>query len=237
MIRLTARQRLFLSKLLNLYRETDHPVRYTEVAEKLGVNPVTAYEMLRLLEEKGLVTSEYIRPSGHLGRSILVFRPTEKAEELFNRLAGEAGSEGEWEKVKESILRALEEGRGTNYEDLLDQILLRIPECKSPLLYTADMVTAIILMLYRIRDTAAARGIFPYLRWLGPPGWIMLHTLAGLSLGLSMAEKVNRRFASKLLSYSQQFQEHLDMLTGDEKRCLSDFAGEILRTLGLIPYQ
>jgi len=40
---------------------------------------MTAYDMLRLLEERGLVTSEYVLPEQGPGRSMIVFRPTAKA--------------------------------------------------------------------------------------------------------------------------------------------------------------
>jgi hypothetical protein len=95
------------------------------------------------------------------------------------------------------------------------------------------MVTAIILVFYELRDSAAARRIFPALCRFGPPGWAALYSLAGFSLALSMVEKVNRHATSPLLSYSQQFREHLDSLTGGEKARLSDFVYDILRAIGL----
>ena len=222
-----------MSRLLDLYRESKAPVRYAEVAQALDVSPVTAYEMLRLLEEKRLVRSEAVRPEGHRGRSVVVFSPTEKASTLLAELAVDTLSKREWEESKASILQALEARRGTNYEDLLDEILLRLPERKSPLLFAADMVTATILVFYELRDTAAAKRVFPSLRWFGPPGWAVLYSLAGFSLALSLVEKANRRATSLLLSYSQQFREHLDSLTGGEKVRLSDFVYEVLRTIGL----
>jgi DNA-binding PadR family transcriptional regulator len=232
-LKLSSRQQDFLSRLLDLYREARAPVRYADVARALDVSPVTAYEMLRLLEEKRLVRSETVRPQGHRGRSVVVFSPTEKAPALLAELTVDPLDEREWEKSKTNILQALEDGQGTDYQDLLDELLLRIPERKSPLLFVADMVTAIILVFYELRDTAAARRIFPTLRWLGPPGWAVLYSLAGFSLALSLVEKANRRATSLLLSYSRQFREHLDNLTGGEKVRLSDFAYEVLRAIGL----
>jgi DNA-binding PadR family transcriptional regulator len=232
-LKLSSRQQDFLSRLLDLYREARAPVRYADVARALDVSPVTAYEMLRLLEEKRLVRSETVRPQGHRGRSVVVFSPTEKAPALLAELTVDPLDEREWEKSKANILQALEDGQGTDYQDLLDELLLRIPERKSPLLFVADMVTAIILVFYELRDTAAARRIFPTLRWLGPPGWAVLYSLAGFSLALSLVEKANRRATSLLLSYSRQFREHLDNLTGGEKVRLSDFAYEVLRAIGL----
>ncbi len=208
-------------------------MHYADVARALEVRPVTAYEMLRLLEDKGLVRSETVRPQGHRGRSVVVFSPTEQAMALLAELTSGALNEREWEQAKAGILQALEEGEGADYQNLLNELLLHIPECKSPLLFATDMVTAIILVFYELRDTAAARRIFPNLRWFGPPGWAVLYSLAGFSLALSLVEKANRRAASLLLSYSQQFRQHLDSLTGGEKARLSDFVYEVLRAVGL----
>ena len=232
-MKLSSRQREFLGRLLDLYREAQAPVRYADVARALEVSPVTAYEMLRLLEDKGLVRSETARPQGHRGRSVVVFSPTEKATALLSELTGNTLGQQKWEEAKAGIQQALEREKGTDYQDLLDELLLRIPERKSPLLFAADMVTAIILVFYELRDTAAARRLSPHLRWFGPPGWAALYSLAGFSLALSLVEKANRRATSLLLSYSQQFREHLNTLTGEDKARLSDFAYEVLRAVGL----
>ncbi|MBL7064188.1 MAG: hypothetical protein ISS49_08290 [Anaerolineae bacterium] len=232
-VKLSSRQRDFLSHLLDLHREAEAPVHYADVARALDVRPVTAYEMLRLLEDKGLVRSETMRPQGHRGRSIVVFSPTEKATALLAELTGDTLSKREWEEAKAGILQALEAGTATDYQDLLNELLLRIPGRRSPLLFAADVVTVIILAFYELRDTAAARRILPHLRRFGPPGWAILYSLAGFSLALSLVEKANRRATSLLLSYAQQFREHLDNLTGGDKARLSDFAYEVLRAVGL----
>jgi DNA-binding PadR family transcriptional regulator len=230
-VKLSSRQRDFLSRLLDLFRETKAPVHYADVAQVLDVRPVTAYEMLRLLEDKGLVRSEAVRPQGHRSRSVIVFSPTEKATSVLGGLTGDTPNEPEWENAKANILTALEEG--TDHQSLLNELLLRIPEHKSPSLFVADMITAIILALYELRDTAAAKGIFSGLRRYGPPGRAVLYSLAGFSLALSLVEKANRRTTSLLLSYSHQFRQHLDNLTQGEQARLSDFVYEVLRALGL----
>ena len=50
MEKLTRRQRQFLNKFLDLYDQDREPLHYTALAEHLGVNKISAYEMLRLLE-------------------------------------------------------------------------------------------------------------------------------------------------------------------------------------------
>ena len=53
---LTHRQREFLNHFLDLYQEMEEPIHNTVLADRLGLGKVTAYEMLRLLEERGLHT-------------------------------------------------------------------------------------------------------------------------------------------------------------------------------------
>jgi predicted ArsR family transcriptional regulator len=231
--KLSPRQRDFLSRLLDLYREAKGPVHYAEVANALDVRPVTAYEMLRLLERKGLVYSQAVRRQGHKGRSIVVFSPTDRATQVLGELTGDTVNEREWEDAKASILATLGEVRGTGHQELLDELLLRIPDRTSPLLFATDMITAIILALYELRDAAAAKGVFATINRFGPPGRAVLYLLAGLSLALSLVEKANRNTTSLLLSYSHQFRQHLDSLTQGEQARLSDFVYEVLRALGL----
>lgn len=232
-MKLTGRQKDFLSKFLDLYREADHPLHYVVLADRVGVTKIAAYDMLRLLEEQGLVTSEYVLPEGGgPGRSSIVFSPTEKATILVTQLAGERWDTAEWDEVKEHILTVLREGKGTDYQSLLEEILLRIPERKSPMLFVAEMLTAAILSLNQLREEAAARGLFENLRALGFPGELGLNALAGLTLGLTMVEKANRRITTLLLSYTQKYQDHLAKLSVDNKKRLSDFAQEVMKIVG-----
>ena len=232
-MKLTGRQKDFLSKFLDLYREADHPLHYVVLADRVGVTKIAAYDMLRLLEEQGLVTSEYVLPEGGgPGRSSIVFSPTEKAATVMAQLAGERWDMAEWDEVKEHILTALREGKGTDYQGLLEEILLRIPERKSPMLFVAEMLTAAILSLNQLREEAATRGLFENLRALGFPGELGLNALAGLTLGLTMVEKANRRVTTLLLSYTQKYQDHLARLSVDNKKRLSDFAQEVMKIVG-----
>jgi len=142
----------------------------------------------------------------------------------MSQLAGKGWGEEEWEEVKERILQALREGRGTDYQDLLEEILLRIPERKSPMLYVAEMITAVLLHLHQLKEEARGSSLLESLRALGLPG-----ELAGLTLGLSFVERANRRIASLLLSYSRKYQEYLARLSAESKRRLSDFAQEVMK--------
>ncbi|MDY6876782.1 MAG: hypothetical protein SWK90_11355 [Chloroflexota bacterium] len=63
-------------------------MHYIDLAQSLDVSPVTAYEMLHLLEDKYLVRSETVRPQGRGGRSVIIFSPTERATALLAELTG-----------------------------------------------------------------------------------------------------------------------------------------------------
>jgi DNA-binding PadR family transcriptional regulator len=231
-MKLTGRQQAFLSDFLDLYQEKEDSLHYTAVAERLGIGRITAYDMLRLLEEKGLVTSEYIMPESGPGRSTIVFRPTEQGEAVMRQLAGETWNGGEWETVKVRILEGLQGGPGEDYEPLLEEILTRLPERKSPLIYTAEMVTAVILSLHQVRETAQTSRLWEQLRDLGLPEEMGLNALGGVAVGLSLVEQANRRLTLKLLASTRQYQNYLADLSAEGRRRLSEFTAEVMRIVG-----
>ena len=77
-IKLTFRQKAFLDKLHDVYSEMQGPIHYSLVAERLGLSNSTAYDMLRVLEQKGMVGSQYATPKeiAGPGRSSILFYPT-----------------------------------------------------------------------------------------------------------------------------------------------------------------
>ncbi len=232
-MKLTGRQREFLSRLLDIYRGTKQPIHYTQLAEKVGVSKLTAYDMLRVLEERGLVASEYVLPrDGGPGRSSIVFYPTEKAAKAMVQQAGEDWDKKEWERVRARILQALDERKGA-YQNLLDEVLLRIPKRKSPMLYVTEMITAIFLQLHQLRDELKVNGIFPDLHLVGLPDELGLNALPGLTLGLTMVEKANQHVTGLLLSYTQKYQDHLAKLSAENKKRVSDFAQEVMNIVGM----
>jgi hypothetical protein len=231
-VKLTGRQQAFLSDFLDLYQEEKDAVHYTIVAERLGIGRITAYDMLRLLEEKRLVASDYVMPTSGPGRSSIVFRPTEEGEALMRQLAGETWDRQEWETVKQRMLKTLRAGPCEDYEPLLEGILTRLPERKSPLIYTAEMVTAVILSLRQLGETAQTSKLWEQLRELGLPGEMGLNALGGVAVGLSLVEQANRRLTLKLLASTRQYQDYLADLSSESRRRLSEFTAEVMRIVG-----
>lgn len=235
MKKLTRRQQEFLGKFLDLYAEGQEPLHYTAVAERLGVGNVSAYEMLRLLEERGLVRAEYQVPTERQGpgRAPVVFMPTPLATQELARLSGEEMPLQEWHAARSHILGQIEAGQAEGYETLLEELLARMVEPRSPLIYGAEMITAIILSLKSLQDTAQARRLEEQLKGIGKPGELGLSALAGLSMGLSAVERINRRLASFLLAQSGRFHSVLSQLSDESRRQLTEFMQEAMRLVGM----
>jgi hypothetical protein len=225
---MTERQRAFLEQFWELYREVKAPLHYSVVAEKLKISSISAYDMLRLLKRQGMVASQYLLPKKQRGpgRSTIVFYPTQRAMAL---LAPTLIDEAEWEELKERILQSLWKRKG-EYDQMLDDLLSRIPQQKSPMLYSTEMITAIVLQMCQLREEARAR-LLKDARKLMAAGESGLNALAGLPLGLTLVEEVNRSFTNKLLSYVERYQEYLTRLSGESKKALTDFFLEVVKAV------
>ncbi|MGB4595657.1 MAG: hypothetical protein WBI14_07095 [Anaerolineaceae bacterium] len=231
--KLTHRQLQFLGQFFEIYREMDQSVHYAIVAERLGIGKITAYEMLRLLEEKGLVRAEYqtnLERHGP-GRSAVLFYPTQEATNLITALAGDGVSLEDWQVVKEQILQQLREGKVGGYEELLSNLLDRIPERRSPLIVVTELITAVILMLTTIQDAPEIRALLERLQQIGLPKKISLSVMSGIAMLLSVMERANRRYSTILLSQFSQYEDALSRLSEESRRQLSEFTREAVRIL------
>lgn len=229
-MKLTRRQHMVLSNFLDLYKESGKALHYTVVAEHLGVNPVTAYDMLRLLEDRNMLTSEYLLPPEREGggRARIAFRPTATAQALITQLAGNEWQQEEWNLVKERILQALRTGKESDHQDLLDHLLVRIAEQRSPFIYTAEMITAVILQAYQLKDNVADSTFLDRMHSMGLSDELSLNAFGGLAVGLSFAERANRRVAKALLVQTKRYQEMIGQLNTQSRRYLTDFADQVM---------
>jgi predicted transcriptional regulator len=231
--KLTYRQQQFLSQFLDIYQEMEHSVHYATVAERLGIGKVTAYEMLRLLEEHGLVRAEYqLNPEQHgPGRSTVLFYPTQEASRLIKSLAGDSANQEDWQIVKEQILQKLREGQAGGYEDLLSSLLGRIPERRSPLIFVTELITAVILTLASIQEAPEIRTLMERLSRIGLPQEVGLSILSGIGMLLSVLERTNRRSATILLNQVSRYEDALSQLSEESRQQLSEFTREAVRIL------
>ena len=215
MLKLTSRQQAFLDKLFELYREFKEPVHYSIVAENLGVNKFSAYDMLKVLEEKGVAASSYVLSSDQVGpgRSQVVFYPTHKAAQFLTQLRDEVRT-NDWVKVKERVLRRLEEARQTNPVEALKESLSNLPETKNTLNYCTEMISVLLLNVERLRSNK----LQPALEALSTSGQV------GLSLATTLTNEIDdTSLTEKLLTHTQRFQKQLAEMSDESILKLSAF--------------
>ncbi len=224
-MKLTPRQQTFLDNLFELYRELKGPVHYSILAEKLGVNKFSAYDMLKVLEEKGVAASDYVLSGDQAGpgRSQVVFYPTNKAAQFLTQLRDEMRYNSDWSRVKERILHRLEEARQANPADALRDALSNLPDTKMPLNYCAEMISVLLLNLEQLRS----HNILSALNGLNVKGQVGLGALAGLSLAFSLSnEGEDTGVTDKLMTHTQRFQNQLVEMSEDSINKLSAFLND-----------
>jgi hypothetical protein len=196
---LTFRQKVFLSKLLDVYHEYTTP--------KATSGP---------------------------GRSNILFFPTAEAIDIFSRLAGESQEQEEWEEVKVHILLSLRQGKASDYQGLLRELLVRIPEAHSPLARCAEVITALLLSLREARHKLGEQS--PVSMLLGAPVTKLgMSILAGLTLGLCLADQKVRWLLGDFLKYTEKYESSLQELSPESLIALHRFAKDVSRILKTAP--
>ena len=232
---LTRRQEEIIRKMLDLYHELQGPIHYSTLADRLGVSPFTAYDMLRLLEEKGFVSSEYQLAPDKTGpgRAVRVFQPTQLAQKLFQSLAEETGG-ADWEEVKQRILDKTRKGE-IQERELMQEMLAHIPsEGKSQVQYCVEVMTIVALRIRNIKGRILLKKFFPeLLPDTKPARRTNLCLLGGFALGmLAIEDSSDREWEQQLLEHVQVY---MDIVTKmDTRRCqlLGEKLTRVFATLG-----
>ena len=223
-MKLTKRQDSFIKNLLDLYKEAQEPIHYTVLAERLGVSRFTAYDMLRVLEEKGFVKSEYKLPDQEkTGRSERLFFPTEAAHRLISAIKAD-DVEYDWEIIKQRVLEMLQSGEYDNL-DIGPELLARVPpESEDSIQYCVEVITIVAL---HARHNEAAQNLRSYILDLIPTAPLthraFLSLLGGFSLGiLAQVSKEDTEWMKELFSHVIRFQELVLEFSDDQGRQVAE---------------
>jgi len=231
-MKLTFRQKAFLSKVLDAYREMQGPIHYSLVAEKLGLSNSAAYDMFRILEHKGMITLEYDTPkeASGPGRSNVRFVPTAETIELFSHLAGDIREQDEWEDIKTRVLTNLSKGEAEDYKDILNELLDRMPEPRSSLVVCAEAMTALLLNLREIKQEMTKQSSVDNIL-KAPASKLRMSILGGLILGLSYADHRAPRLLSIYQEYTEKYEAALQELNQDSLLKLHRFTCDVWNAL------
>ena len=223
-MKLTRRQEEFIKNLIDLSQELEGPIHYSMLAERLGVSPFTAYDMLCLLEEKGAVTSEYQVAEGKSGPGRAerlfcpVIRPEQQLIERFGAIPFNA------EELKQFVLDKVRHGQ-IPHEKFAAEILSRVPpEGPEPIRYCLEVMMVIGLRLHHHAGQQKYRSyladILPNKGEVSPAN---LCLLGGFAFGiLAQDETEDREWSNMLLEHVLQYEEIARKLSPDECKLLAD---------------
>lgn len=208
-MKLTRRQEEFVAKLIDLSEEFDGPIHYSILAERLGVSPFTAYDMLCLLEEKGLVTSEYqlAADKNGPGRAERLFYPQHTFAERKELLADKL--DGRTLRKEERIKVALKKNQSGTFisSDLPEEVLPRMSDIEQ-----GDISFCVEIMkiaALRLRDSSGRKLLLTYLPKILPVDHATredLTLLGGFVLGILAQESQQEdEWVQKLFAYIQQY--------------------------------
>jgi DNA-binding PadR family transcriptional regulator len=234
MMQLTRRQTTFVERLVDLYHEAEGPIHYSTLARRVGVNRFTAYDMLRLLEEKGLVTSAYQLTAGRSGpgRSEVLYQPTERARALVAQLAGPTGQE-DWDTIKRRLVDNFA-GAHARDRELTEAMLARVPrQAPAPVRYCLEVMTVVALRLKgRARRAALARALPALLRSPDGGDRASLGLLGGWALSALASEaRADEVWHREVLAHLRRFQALVMEMDPRLCRRLSDGLWEVFAPL------
>ena len=229
-MKLTRRQEDFISNMVELSQKFECPVHYSVLAEHLGVSPFTAYDMLRLLEDKGLVRSEYQLASDKTGpgRAERVFYPTEMALEQRRRLSEEAGGE-----IKEFILQRMRKN-DLSSQDIVKEMIARIPpEGQGPIRYCVEVMTIVALHLRGSEGRSAIQDYLPELfAGNGSTCKANLSLLGGFSFGILSTEcSDDQEWVGKLFEHIGHYMDIVSKMGPEDCHQLGEHLEDVFRPL------
>lgn len=233
---LTQRQGDFIAKLTELFRELDCPIHYSVVAKRLGVSNITAYDMLRHLEEKGFVTSQYELANNRSGpgRSRIVFLPTARARRRLKVASLAENVIGErWEGIKARAFEQFQQRRLNGYV-LIQDILDHIPsEDDRALKECVEIMTILALHLRHRAGRKLLLDFLPQVLSSKDASRADLSLLGGFALGILVDEtSKGREWSQELLEHVQRYETRVSEMTPETRRALASHILNVFETLG-----
>lgn len=226
----TRRQMEFLRIIKDVCDTTKFPVHYERVAELMGISKWSAYEMLKVLEEKGLLTSQYLieQDKKYPGRARVVFEPTQIAARI---LAGEAVPEAvkpgrEIDVLKARIISCYDKNARTSPAELVEQMKNEMPSIENPLLFCAYMLAILILHLHCMSQIRVSR--LKELTSELVQGEMGLAMFVGAAIGIIAKTATPIHILSHITESLPAFQRNLARLNQIDQARLKEFVGETL---------
>ncbi|ADI02743.1 hypothetical protein [Syntrophothermus lipocalidus] len=225
----TRRQMDFLRIIKQVYEATSLPVHYARVAELLGISKWSAYEMLKTLERKGFLTSQYEvdQEKKYPGRARVMFAPTQLVNlVLSGKTLEDMAPVKEFQLLKERLMSFYDKTTKNAPEELVEQMRTELSSAENPLVFCAYVITILILQLQTLSKTSIS--LLKNVALEVSEGKIGLAMFVGAAIG-SMAKTASRvQRLSHMVDCLSGFQKNLAMLSQSEQALLMNFLSETL---------
>ncbi|NPV27793.1 MAG: hypothetical protein HPY81_10235 [Firmicutes bacterium] len=226
---ITQRQKDFLQIIKQIYEATNLPVHYAQVAELLKVSKWSAYEMLKTLEKKGFLTTQYEvnLKKKHPGRARVMFAPAQLANlVLATKKFGTPTPNKEVQLLKERILSLYDKPKKSELRELVEQLKTELPNIENPLVSCAYVIAILILQLQTLSKTSIR--LIKNMALDVAKGEIGLAMFVGAVMGSMLKTASQVQLLSHLADSLSGFQKNLATLNQSEQTLLMDFLGEAL---------
>lgn len=225
-MRLTERRKQFLRGVVDMYRRTRLPVHYETLAERLGVSKWTAYDVLRALEEQGLLTRDYTVNRGEPGRSQIVFVPTPAAEALFTQARPVALEDHDLAELKQDALESLAQWRRLKPAQATQRIMAAIAGADVQVKFCTYIMALFLVHLGNLNESALA--VVRRLVRQTPGVEMPLTVFVGIVLGMAI-EAMGHGVGEELIELLGRFLKSVMDLTEPEKAMLVSFLNDALQ--------
>lgn len=222
---LTERRKQFLKKIMELFQKTNLPVHYQTIANALGVSKWTAYDVLKELERLGYLSRDYKINPNEMGRSHIVFMPTNKAISLFEEKDSRKIDIDEWNKTTTKVFELLKNVKSLSINDITQKILEEIPKTQACVTSVAYIIGLFIVYLKKIGGKAEM--LIKSIIQNAPTNEMLIMLFVGAASG-TIIQTINNEMEVRITELVERYLKLFAELADYEKRMLSDFFNEVL---------
>ena len=234
-MKITRRQETFITNLIDLSDQVDGPIHYSTLAERLGVSPFTAYDMLCLLEEKGLVTSEYqLAADKHgPGRTERLFYPSLSPDKRNDMLVEAFGGRIPGKEEHKKLVMTRVHSGGLLDNDLAVEVLARLLDVEDgKISYCVEIMSIVAVRLQRTTGRKLLLKHWSRLLPTDHPTCADLSLQGGFAFGLLAQEcGEDDNWIQKLFEHIQKYLSIVQQLNPQECNQLADALSEVFETL------
>lgn len=212
-ISLTKRRREFLDQIYRQYRLTNHPVHYSEVAEAIGVSKWTAYDVLKTLENQGLLKRTYSVNENETGRSVVVFTPTELAETFFQKERREILNAKEWQTIVARAREIIENRQNLSLMEAINHTLKLMSDVEVKLEFCTYFLSVLILYLNSLGKQI--KGLTVNMVHSSEDPKVQLTVFVGAVVGM-IIQTVSNDLSPEMILLVQRFFDNASQLNSEE---------------------